>query len=322
MPMRLACTPQPFYDRSLSEGLAAIGALGFEGLELPVHRGNPWVSLDDLAAGGAAVDELRGALEAAGLELTCLSIHQDGQLLLGPHHADTDAVHVGSPAEKAAFARARMEVAGRAAAALGLDLVIGFVGCEDYTRSFPWPDAGAWERMQPVFRERLLPVLDLYGELGVRFGQEPHPKQIVYNVETALEAVALFGGHEALAFNLDPANLLLAGIDPVVFAAELGPRVAHVHAKDGELVEHNARRSGLMAHGDWARPDRGFRFRVPGWGDVPWKRLISELVVRDYAGWITVENEDPIFAPEDGLAKAREFLAPLLPRGERRERWW
>ncbi|QDU65651.1 sugar phosphate isomerase/epimerase family protein [Engelhardtia mirabilis] len=320
--MRLACTPQPFYDRSLPEGLAAIAALGFEGLELPVHRGNPWVDLDALATGGAAVDELRAALERAGLELTCLSIHQDGQLLLGPHHGDTDRICAGSPDDKVAFARGRLEAAGRAAAALGLDLVIGFVGCEDYTRAFPWPDPGGWERMQPVFRERFAPVLDLYGELGLRFGQEPHPKQIVYNLETAHEALALFEGHQALAFNLDPANLLLAGIDPVVFAAELHGRVAHVHAKDGELVEHNARRSGLMAHGDWARPDRGFRFRVPGWGDVPWKRLISELTLRDYRGWLTVENEDPIFAPEDGLTKAREFLEPLLPKGERRGRWW
>lgn len=320
--MRLALTPQPFFDGDLDRGLEAIAALGFDGLELPVHRGNPWVDLEALADGGAAVDRLRASLERAGLELTCLSIHQDGQLLLGPHHADTDPICGGDPATKAAFAARRLELAGRAAANLGLDLVIGFVGCEDYTRAFPWPDPEGWERMLPVFRERFGPILDRYAELGLRFGQEPHPKQIVYNVETALEAVELFGGHEALAFNLDPANLLLAGVDPVVFAAELGPRVAHVHAKDGELVEHNARRSGLLAHGDWARPDRGFRFRVPGWGDVPWKRLISELIARDYRGWLTVENEDPLFAPDDGLAKARDFLRPLMPVGERRERWW
>ena len=68
--------------------------------------------------------------------------------------------------------------------------------------------------------------------------------------------------HPALAFNFDPANLMLAGMDPVVFIVELGARIRHVHAKDGERVEH-ARRSGLLAHGAWDRPGRGFRFVNP-----------------------------------------------------------
>ena len=66
-------------------------------------------------------------------------------------------------------------------------------------------------------------------------------------------------------------------MDPTYFIAELGDRILHVHAKDGEVVARNAGRSGLLAHGPWDRPDRGFRFRVPGWGDLDWRRLISEL---------------------------------------------
>jgi sugar phosphate isomerase/epimerase len=249
-------------------------------------------------------------------------VHQEGQLLLGPHHGDTDRICAGSPDAKARFAADRIRRAGRIAERLEVDVVVGFVGCADYARWFPWPDPDGWEKMQPAFRDRVLPVLDDLHARGVRFAQEPHPKQIVYNTETAAASLELLDRHPAWHFNLDPANLLLAGVDPVVFVAELGDRVAHCHAKDGELVPHHARRSGLLAHGAWNRRDRGFRFRVPGWGDVPWRRLISELILAGYHGHLAVEHEDPLFAPVDGLRKAFAALQPLLPDGPPEAPWW
>ena len=216
----------------------------------------------------------------------------------------------------------RLEKTARLASELEVGLVVGFTGCEDYTRFFPWPDPKGWEKMAVVFKDRVGVLLERFDRLGVSFAQEPHPKQFVYNIETALESVTLLDGHPRWGFNLDPANLLLAGVDPVVFVQELGDRILHVHAKDGELVRHNAARSGLLAHGPWERPGRGFRFRIPGWGDVPWKRLVSELRLCGYAGYLAVENEDPLFHPLDGLRKAVAELRPLLPVGERMERWW
>ena len=177
--------------------------------------------------------------------------------------------------------------------------------------------------MGPRVREVLLPLLDAYAARGVRFAHECHPRQFAYNLETAQLALQLVDGHPALGFNLDPANLLLAGMDPVVFVAELGDRVLHVHAKDGEHVAHHAARSGLLAHGAWSRRDRGFRFRVPGWGDVPWRRRITELHLAGYRGVLAVEHEDPTMSPREGLVQAVRYLAPLLlhdpvPEG----RWW
>jgi sugar phosphate isomerase/epimerase len=318
--VKLSVCPQPFYDLGLERALDAIRGLGVEALELPVDRRSPLVDLDALLAGGAAA--LRRQLAARGLTLSAISNHQEGQLLLGPYHRDTEHVHAGTPAERAAFAHARLVQSARLAAELEVGLVIGFVGCEDYTRFFPWPAPDGFEAMVPQFQERVGALLDEFDRLGVRFGQEPHPKQMVYNTETALESVRWLDGHRRWGFNLDPANLLLAGVDPVVFVAELGDRVWHVHGKDGELVAHHARRSGLLAHGPWDRKDRGFRFRIPGWGDVPWKRLLSELVLAGYDGYIAVEHEDPVFGPRDGLEKAIQALRPLLPAGGRKARWW
>jgi sugar phosphate isomerase/epimerase len=319
--MKLSLCPQPLYDLGLDRALDVVAELGVQALELPVDRGSPLVDLDQLCAGGAQA--LRKKLEARGLRLSAVSNHSEGQLLLGPHHADTDRIFRGTPAQKTAFAEERLLRTAQLASELEVGVVVGFTGCEDYTRFFPWPDEQGFERMIPVFQERVGGLLRRFDELGVSFAHEPHPKQMVYNVETARLSLDWLDHHRRWGFNLDPANLLLAGVDPVVFAHDLGDRILHAHAKDGELVAHNAARSGLLAHGPWDRRDRGFRFRIPGWGDVPWKRLITELRLAGYDGYLAIENEDPVFEPVDGLRKAIAELLPLLPAGTRREtRWW
>lgn len=318
--MKLALCMQPLYGLGLDRALATVAELGITAIELPVDARSPLVDLDHLLAGGAR--ELRSRLRAHGLTISAVSNHQEGQLLLGPHHSDTDAIFAGTAAEKAEYARTRLKRSAELANLLEVGLLIGFVGCEDYTRYFPWPDPSGWDKMRPQVVERVAAVLDDCDRLGVNFGHEPHPKQIVYDIETAHEVLGWLGGHRRFGFNLDPANLLLAGVDPVVFVAELGDRIWHVHGKDGEVVPHNIRRSGLLAHGDWARKDRGFRFRIPGWGDVPWKRLVTELQLAGYRGHIAIENEDPVFAPLDGIRKAIAALRPLLPDGEPEARWW
>lgn len=318
--MKLSMCPQALYRLGLDKALELMVDLGVDGFELPVDSKSPLVNLDDLLAGKAK--DLRKKLADHGLALSAVSNHQEGQLLLGPHHQDTDSIFKGTADEKVAFAEERMRKTAQLAAELEVGLVVGFVGCEDYTRFFPWPDPKGWEKQKPIFQDRIGRLMDEFDKLGVNFAHESHPKQIVYNTETALESIDWLGGHKRWGFNLDPANLMLAGVDPVLFVQELKGRIFHVHAKDGERVEHNMARSGLFAHGPWDRPDRGFRFRIPGWGDVPWKRLISELILIDYDGFLAIENEDPLFNPLDGLKKSISFLKPLLPDGSREERWW
>ena len=319
--MRLGVCAQVLYHLPFEEALALAAELGFETIELPVDRRNPFIDLDEALTGGQ--ERIARAVRQAGLEISALSNHQEGQLLLGPHGVDTDPIFRGSPGEKMQYARERLVKTAELARRLGVSVVCGFTGCEDYSRWFPWPVEDGFEQMGGRFRESILPVLDDFAERGVRFAHECHPRQFAYNLETAELALELVGQHPALWFNLDPANLLLAGMDPVVFAAELCQRVAHTHAKDGELVAHRAGRSGLLAHGPWQRKERGFRFRVPGWGDVPWKRLISELQTGGYDGVLAVEHEDPTMSPREGLEQASRFLAPLVLRDPVPvRRWW
>lgn len=309
-----------FNHLELNDALEKAAALGCHALELSAHTGGRF-DVDEMRRSGKG-KSVRDAVAKAGLRISAVNMSADGQLVLGPHHADTDAVLKGTPEEKIAYGTRRMVSAVELAHDLEIPVVTGFTGCEDYSRWFPWPDPDAWERMEPAFVERWDPILSRFDELGVRFAMECHPKQIVYNTETAVRSVELLGSHPSWRFNLDPANLMLAGVDPVVFAATLGERVANVHAKDGEIVAHNAARSGLLAHGAWDRPDRGFRFRVAGWGDVRWKALITELALQGYDGPLVIEHEDPTMGPMDGVEKAARFLEPLIIREPFPGRWW
>jgi sugar phosphate isomerase/epimerase len=305
---------------TLDQATSWVSDLGLTCVELSGHVGGRFDVEDSLQPGRTKA--IRDAFDERGLRISALNMSADGQLLLGPYHSDTDWIFPGSPEEKRAFAERRLRLAADLAAELGAGVVTGFVGCEDYSRWFPWPDPDAWQKSEPAFVDRVTPVLDHYRSVGVRFAMECHPRQFVYNTETAIRSVELLNDHPAWGFNLDPANLMLAGVDPVVFAAELGSRVVNVHAKDAELVAHNARRSGLLANGPWTRPDRGFRFRVPGWGDIPWRPLITELVLQGYRGPMTIEHEDPTMSAREGVVKAVDFLTPLLIREPFDGRWW
>lgn len=308
--------------KELDGALRDAAERGYKAVEISVDRVGGQIDLDEMLNPKAA-HSLRKKVESYGLTISALSNHAESQLVLGPHHSDTDRVFFGSPEEKVAFAMARTKQVAKAANAMEVPVVCGFCGCEDYSRWFPWPDPDGWERMATPFIERWNEILDEYGRYGVKFAHECHPKQFAYNTETALHTVSFLGERPEWGFNLDPANLMLAGVDPVVFVQVLGDRIFHVHAKDGEIVAHNVRRSGLLAHGTWSRIDRGFRFRIPGWGDIPWKRLITELTLVNYDYVLTVEHEDATMGRLAGIQKALEYLEPLIiDEPFDGERWW
>ena len=315
--MKLGLYFSVFNHLELPLALEKAKSLGFETIEISTHTGGRF-DVASLSKDRAT----RKTLKACGLKISAFNMSADSQLVLGPHHRDTDEIFKGPPEAKIKYATARMLMAIRLANDMEVPVISGFTGCEDYSRWVPWPDPEAWEKMEPVFVDRWSPILDVFDRSGVAFAVECHPKQMVYNTETALRSLRLFRSHRSWGFNLDPANLMLAGVDPVVFVAELGRRIVNVHAKDGEVVVHNAGRSGLLANGRWDRPDRGFRFRIAGWGDVAWRKVITELVLRGYEGPLTVEHEDPTMGPIEGVEKAVEYLRPLLIRERFGKRWW
>jgi sugar phosphate isomerase/epimerase len=309
--MKIGMFTVNFLDMDLESVFKIMSKMGYEMAEIPAFYGNNHCDIEDVLKGNNA-KQIRDLAKKYNLTISALSNHADGQLVLGPHTKDTDSLYQGSPEEKIKFGMDRMKLTAKAAAALDVPVVCGFIGCERFSRWFPWPYPQGWEEMGKDFSERWGEILDVFQQEGVKFAHETHPNEYVYNIETAEKSVELLNSHPAWGFNLDPANIILQGIDPVLFVQALGDRIWHVHAKDGEIVEHNVKRSGLQPTGNWARIDRGFRFRIPGWGSVPWKRLITELVLVGYDYVLSYEHEDVIMSRMEGMAKTIEFLKPLV----------
>jgi sugar phosphate isomerase/epimerase len=93
------------------------------------------------------------------------------------------------------------------------------------------------------------------------------------------------------------------------------PRAGRIypgHPKAGEFGAHTVRRSGLIPQGDWQRLGRGCRVRIPVWGSVPGKKVITELSLIGYDYVMSYEHEDVTMSRQDGITKTIAFLKPLL----------
>jgi sugar phosphate isomerase/epimerase len=295
--MKIGLFTATYLDMKLEEVCKMAADLGYQAVELPAFAGNPHVDLDEVIKGPGA-KSLAKMISGYGLVISALANHPEGQIVLGPYGKDTDAICKGTKDEKIRFGTERMIKTAQAANALG--------------RFFPWPYSKGWADMEQEFVERWGTILDKFGEYGVKFAHEPHPNELVYDVDTALRSVELMGGRKEWGFNFDPANLIYLDINVENFIDQLKGRIFHVHAKDGEVVEHNVKRSGRIPQGDWQRLGRGFRFRIPGWGSVPWKKVITELSLIGYDYVMSYEHEDVTMSRRDGITKTIAYLKPLL----------
>lgn len=309
--MKIGLFTATYMDMKLEDVCEMGAGYGYEAIELPAFAQNPHLDIEGITQGSNA-KELLKMVGDKGLIISALSNHTESQLVLGPYGKDTDAFCPGSKEEKIAFGSERMIQTARAANALEVPVVCGFLGCENFGRFFPFPYAQGWADMEQEFVERWGKIFDKFDEYGVKFAHEPHPNELVYDIDTALRAVELMGGRETFGYNFDPANLTYLGLDVENFIDLLKDRIYHVHAKDGEVVSHNIGRSGRIPQGDWQRLGRGFRFRIPGWGSVPWKKVITELSLIGYDYVMSYEHEDVTMSRKDGIEKTIAYLKPLM----------
>jgi len=311
-----------FDDEPLDRVLGFISQLGYEAVELPVWRGTHHLDLDEVLKGGATAFKKR--IEDHSLTISALSNHVEGQLVLGPFDGSTDVWLQGSPDEKTSYGVKRMRRTAEAAAALDVPVVNGFIGAPNWGAWYIYPPANEqiYEQGFMLFAEKWGAIFDFFNAHGIKFALEVHPQEQAYNIETTRSALKAVNNNKAFGFNFDPSHFIWQLIDPVMFIKTFGERIYHAHAKDGELVKENLSISGCVPTGSWERSDRGFRFRVPGWGDVPWKRVLTALAEVGYDYVLSYEHEDPVMSREDGCKKCIEFLKPLVIQKRLEKVWW
>ena len=300
-----------YSDLPLEDVVKLAADNGYGAVEIPAYIDNGQVDADEVIKGSNA-QKLRKMVEDFGLEISAISNHADSLLVMGPHGVDTDSICPGTPEEKIKFGTQSLIKSAQMANALGVESVVAFSGIENYGHINDWPYPGGWADEEKRFTERYLPILDKYLEYGVKLAFEPHPNNFIYDTHTSLRAIELMDNHPCIGINFDPANILFDGLNLATYINALGSRIFTVHAKDCEIVGHNLLKGGLNMQGEWGRIDRSFRFRIPGWGSIDWKSIITELYLVGYNGAFNYEHEDVTMSRADGVKKTIEYLKPLM----------
>jgi len=311
-----------YNEKPLEDVLKYVSGLGYEAIEIAAWKGSNHIDLDKVLSGGAS--ELKKTVEKHGMIISALSNHLEGQLVLGPQDSSTDEWFKGTPEQKTKYGIERMKKTAMAAAALDVPVVNGFIGVPNWGAWYVFPPAHEkmYESYFNLFAQRWGEILDTFKEQDVKFAHEVHPQELAYNIETAEMALKAVNRRKEFGFNFDPSHFVWQLIDPVAFIKRFGDRIYHVHAKDAELPKENLPTSGVISTGAWMRPDRGFRFRVVGWGQVEWKRVMTALLEVGYNYVLSYEHEDPVMSREDGCEKTIAFLRPLIIKAPLEKVWW
>jgi sugar phosphate isomerase/epimerase len=263
--------------------------------------------------------EFKRKLDDHGFTISALSCHGNP---LHPH------------AEVAKAYRETSRKTVRLAEKLGIPVVVDFSGCpgdSDNAKypnwvTCPWPpdflDLLAWQ-----WEKKVIPYWTAHGKFasdhGVKIAIEMHPGFVAYSPETMMKLRSICG--PSIGCNYDPSHMFWQGIDPIKAIRELGDSIFHVHAKDTQIYESNLPRTGVLDTKKYTdERNRSWIFRTVGYGHsyLWWTEFISTLRMFGYDYVLSIEHEDSLMSPEEGLSKAANFLNQIVIRDATAAAWW
>jgi len=217
---------------------------------------------------------------------------------------------------------------------LGVPVVVDFSGCPGDSPkakypnwvTCPWPP-DYLDILKFQWDKVVTPYWEKHGRFaadhGVKIAIEMHPGFVVYSPETMLKLRAI--GGKAVGCNLDPSHMFWQGIDPIAAVRLLGDAIFYVHAKDTQIYSANLPLTGVLdtkAYTD--EKHRSWIFRTCGYGHDAnwWKEFASTLRMYGYDYVLSIEHEDSLMSPEEGLSKAASFLNGVVIREKPAAAWW
>jgi len=308
--MRIGLVTDSLADMPSDRLLATAAELGIEMLEFGC--GN-WSSaphlnlaamLDSAAARGAFADRLRDH----GLAISALNCS-------------------GNPLHPGEIGKRHREVTSqtiRLAGLLGVQRVVLMSGCPggpgDANANWvttAWPPEAA-RVLQWQWDEAVIPywrglVAEAQAAGVEKLCLELHGQQNVYNVETLFRLRDAVG--PVVGANYDPSHLFWMGADPLAATRALGEAIYHVHAKDTRI---DPAMSGVNSLIDTKPVDR---LRERSWSYVTlgyghgvhwWKEFCGMLRLVGYDDVLSIEHEDLLLPPVDGVRKSVALLREAI----------
>ena len=208
----------------------------------------------------------------------------------------------------------------RLAGLLGVRRVVLMSGCPGgpgdananwITTAWP-PEAAtvlAWQWDQVVIPYWKGLVAEARAAGVTRLCLELHGQQNVYNVETLFRLRDAVG--DVVGANFDPSHLFWMGADPLAATRALGTAIYHVHAKDTRVDRAMASVNGLIDTKPVDRlRERSWSYVTLGFGHGPlwWREFCTLLRLVGYDDVLSIEHEDQMLAPLDGVRRSVELL--------------
>jgi sugar phosphate isomerase/epimerase len=319
--MRLGVMTTSLLQHDFEAGLDRVRELGIDAIEPGCGGFHPKRYCDParLLADDRAFERWHDAVASRSLQISALALHG------APLSPD--------PAEAAAYA-AELRDACRLAERIGVTRITLLAGLPEgapgdrtpcwVTTPFPPYNADAiayqWER-------RLIPYWREHGAIaeahGCQLCFEMCFSDMVHNPSTLLRLRAEVG--DVVACNFDPSHLLWQQIDPAEAAGVLGNAIAHVHAKDVRLHPPEVRVNGVLDPKPFAEAGRrAWLFRTVGYGHGvdTWRELVTALRLAGYDDVLSIEHEDDLIDPDEGLEKAATLLCEALVVRSASSTWW
>ncbi|WBO82864.1 sugar phosphate isomerase/epimerase family protein [Hymenobacter yonginensis] len=292
--------------------------LGYKGVQLPTT--DPRIIDLQLAAESQTyADELKGRVQAAGLEITELSTHLQGQLVAVNPVYDAlfdgfapEAVR-GNPKARQQWAVQQLKYAAQASQRLGLTAHATFSGALLWPYLYPWPQrpAGLVEDGFAELGRRWRPILDAFDACGVDVCYEVHAGEDLHDGVSYERFLAEVDQHPRACLLYDPSHFVLQCLDYLEYIDIYHERIRAFHVKDAEF-RPNGRQGAYGGYQSWT--DRAGRFRSLGDGQVDFKAIFSKLTQYDYPGWAVLEWECALKHPEDGAREGAPFIQNHLIR--------
>lgn len=287
-------------------------SLGYVGVQIPTWDSR-LIDLQKAAESKTYADELKGIVNDAGLQITELSTHLQGQLVAVHPAYDTlfdsfapEQYH-NNPKARTEWAVQQLKYAAKASNNLGLNAHATFSGALLWHTVYPWPQrpAGLVETGFKELADRWVPILNVFDENGVDLCYEIHPGEDLHDGVSYERFLKNVNYHPRACLLYDPSHFVLQCLDYLEYIDIYHDRIKMFHVKDAEF-NPTGRQGVYGGYSGWV--ERAGRFRSLGDGQVDFKSVFSKLAQYDYKGWAVLEWECALKHPEDGAREGAIFI--------------
>jgi len=301
----------PFNSLAGMAGWAA--SLGYKGVQIPSWDGR-LIDVRKAASNKAYCSEIKGVVADAGIEITELASHLQGQLVaVNPvYDAAFDGFAApqvrGNPKARTKWAVDQVKQTIKASANLGLKAMPTFPGAFVWPFMYPWPQrpAGLVETAFDELAKRWKPIFDYADDFGIDVAFELHPGEDLHDGVTFEMLLDRVRGHKRCGINYDPSHFILQQLDYLQFIDFYHDRITAFHVKDAEF-NPTGKQGAYGGFQSWV--NRAGRFRSLGDGQVDFGAIFTKLAQYDYDRWAVLEWECCIKSPEQGAAEGAPFIA-------------